>query len=210
MTKRWFTIVGTLVIAAATPAAVWAQNRRGPLSEEEVVEMLHSSVLRGRVADLVARCGIDFDLNHETESDLRDAGLTDEQLETMWRADEARTVGSLRTLNTAEITYVQTYKKGYSASLAALGVPPEGAKPSAEAAGLIDSWLASGKAANNYTVVYTVTETDKNSFPVKYAISMRPIEWQDGRKSFYADQSGVIRWTVEDRAATEQDSPIGR
>ena len=208
MTKRWFTIVGTLLIAAATPAAVWAQNRSGPLTKEEVVEMLHNSVLRGRVADLIFRCGLSFELNREVESDLRDAGLTDEQLEAIWRAAEARPVGMLRTLHTADITYASTYNKGYSPSLEALGVPPEGEKPSAEAAGLVDSRLSSGKPSG-YTVVYTVTETDKNGFPTKYAISMRPGEWREGRKSYYTDQSGVIRWTAEDRAATEQDSPIG-
>ena len=53
-------------------------------------------------------------------------------------------VGSMRTINTAEITYASTYNSGYSRSLSALGSPAAGSEPSALAAGLIDSVLASG------------------------------------------------------------------
>ena len=39
-------------------------------------------------------------------------------------ANQASAVGSLRTLNTAEVTYATTYNTGYSATLGDLGPPP--------------------------------------------------------------------------------------
>jgi hypothetical protein len=57
-------------------------------------------------------------------------------------ASQASAVGSLRTINTAEITYASTYNHGYSSSLATLGPGTEGSPPVESAAGLIDEVLA--------------------------------------------------------------------
>ena len=53
-------------------------------------------------------------------------------------ANQASAVGSLRTLNTAEVTYATTYNVGYSQSLGESGPGPAGnpAVPNATAAGL--------------------------------------------------------------------------
>jgi prepilin-type N-terminal cleavage/methylation domain-containing protein len=56
-------------------------------------------------------------------------------------ANEASAVGSLRVLNTSEVTYNATYNS-YTCSLVALG--PTSGVPSSAAAGIIDSNLASG------------------------------------------------------------------
>jgi type IV pilus assembly protein PilA len=57
-------------------------------------------------------------------------------------ANEASAVGSLRTLNTSEVTYNSTYPNaGFACSLAALGPPASGASASSSAAGLIESNL---------------------------------------------------------------------
>ena len=57
-------------------------------------------------------------------------------------------VGSLRTINTAEITYASTYPKiGFSPSLAVLGCGPDNicySQTTEEHAGLVDPNLASG------------------------------------------------------------------
>ena len=47
-------------------------------------------------------------------------------------ANQASAVGSLRTLNTAEVTYASTYNSGYAAALSYLGPPATGANPTAE------------------------------------------------------------------------------
>src|SRR5579863_1509380 len=59
-------------------------------------------------------------------------------------ANQASAVGSLRTLNTAEITYSSTYNVGFTYSLGYLAPPAGNANPTSTAAGLIDSVLASG------------------------------------------------------------------
>jgi type IV pilus assembly protein PilA len=58
-------------------------------------------------------------------------------------ANEASAVGSLRSINTAEVTYNTTYNT-YTCTLLALGPPSGGAPPSSASAGILDSNLASG------------------------------------------------------------------
>src|ERR1035437_9474146 len=62
-------------------------------------------------------------------------------------ANQASAVGSLRTLNTAEVTYASTYNTGYAAQLSYLGPPATGSNPTVTGGGLIDSVLAG--TANN-------------------------------------------------------------
>src|SRR5260370_9242843 len=56
-------------------------------------------------------------------------------------ANQASAVGSLRTLNTADITYASTYNVGYAGQLSYLGAVGV-ANPNATQAGLVDSILA--------------------------------------------------------------------
>ena len=58
-------------------------------------------------------------------------------------ANQASAVGSLRTLNTAEVTYSTTYNTGYSATLGNLGPAAAGQNtPTAAYAGLVDEVLS--------------------------------------------------------------------
>jgi type IV pilus assembly protein PilA len=124
------------------------------------------------------------------------------------RGNEASAVGSMRTINTAEITYADTYKSGYSPSLAALAPPPGSAQPSASAAGLIDDVLARG-VKNGYRLTYTPGQPDKDGHIGTYTVTARPLEFgKSGRRSYFTDQSGVIRVTEENRPATVKDPPL--
>jgi len=58
-------------------------------------------------------------------------------------ANEASAVGSLRSLNTAEVTYFTAYNS-YTCALATMGPPSSGSPVTSAAAGIIDSNLASG------------------------------------------------------------------
>jgi type IV pilus assembly protein PilA len=123
--------------------------------------------------------------------------------------DQASAVGSLRTINSAETTYAQTYRTCFTPSLAALAPPPAGAQPSASAPGLIDKWLASG-VRNGYRFTYAPGPHDKAGCIQSYTLSARPLEYGlTGRKNFFTDQSGVIRETSEDRPATVEDPATG-
>jgi type IV pilus assembly protein PilA len=124
-------------------------------------------------------------------------------------SNQSSAVGSLRTLNNAEVTYSSTYTTGFSATLLALGPAADGATETASAAGLIDSSLASGKAGK-YTLTYTVSRDAAGNITA-YTTSARPII--DCRRpnfpSFFTDESGVIRGTDENRPATVHDPPLG-
>jgi len=125
-------------------------------------------------------------------------------------ANQASAVLSLRIINTAEATYVDTYKGRYSPSLAALGPPPEGTQPSAAAAGLVDSLLAGGGVKSGYRFTYAPGPPDKAGHIQSYAVTARPsVYGATGNRSYFTDQSGVIRMTSEDRSATATDSPLG-
>ena len=65
---------------------------------------------------------------------------------------------ALRGFNKAQVLY-QIYGKGFACRLDQLGPPPNGAKPSAESAGVIDRELASGKFAG-YNIQLKCTPGD--------------------------------------------------
>jgi type IV pilus assembly protein PilA len=58
-------------------------------------------------------------------------------------ANEASAVGSLRSVNTAEVTYNTTYNS-YTCALSNLGPPTGGSPVSSSSAGILDSNLAAG------------------------------------------------------------------
>lgn len=125
-----------------------------------------------------------------------------------WAVNEAITVGNLRAINAAEVGYARVYNSSYSPTLDALGPKPKGSQPTAAAADLIDGILSSGKKSG-YTFTYLPGALAQSGRVSAYKISARPIEFgKTGIRSFFADESGSIRFTPEDRAATSKDPPI--
>jgi hypothetical protein len=115
----------------------------------------------------------------------------------------------IRIILAAEITYADTYKAGYSPSLAALGPPAAGTPPSASAADLIDSVLAGGSKLG-YTFTYRAGPCDAAGHIKTFTVVGRPaIYGETGSKSYFTDDSGIIRQTNQDRPATPQDPPFG-
>jgi len=121
-------------------------------------------------------------------------------------ANQASAVGSLRTLNTAEITYASTYNVGYSSQLSYIGPPAAGANPTSVLAGLVDSVLAGG-TKSGYSFTYTPGPSDASGRINTYAITATPISTSTGTNSYYTDQSGVIRQNSTATAGST-DSPI--
>jgi len=120
-------------------------------------------------------------------------------------ANEASAVASCRNLNSAETTYTAYYQQGFAPTLSALGPPASGA-PTATAAGLIDSILASGYKSG-YIFVYTPTAgsiVGYGGYQVKANPSSPDVT---GTRYFFDDESGVIRMAVG-VAAGPSDSPI--
>jgi prepilin-type N-terminal cleavage/methylation domain-containing protein len=132
-------------------------------------------------------------------------------------ANQSSAVGSLRTLNTAEVTYATTYNTGYSATLGDLGPAPSAASPVATAAGLVDEVL-SGSAAggatsmisskSGYQFTYATGGADSTGKINLYSLTATPISvGTTGTNFYYTDQSGVIRQNSTAVAAST-DSPL--
>lgn len=120
-------------------------------------------------------------------------------------ANESSAVGSMRTIGTAQVTYASTYPNcGFSATLAELGGVP-GAAPTEAAAGLIDDVLAGG-SKSGYTFTYAAGAGDcgQTTAPrVTYTLDGRPLAFnQSGLRSYFSDQSGVVRFNTADAPAT--------
>ncbi len=112
-------------------------------------------------------------------------------------ANEASAVGSLRSLNTACITYSTTYGS-YPTSLANLG---PGSPATSTTADLIDSVLASG-TKSGYSFAFAGGGTT-------YNIKATPVTvGTTGQRAFYTDQSGVIRANTSGANPTATDPPI--
>lgn len=126
-------------------------------------------------------------------------------------------VGSLRTINTAEVTYSSTYTTGFSASLAALGLPRV-------VGPLIDPQLASGektckldRGGHIVEVVYRFTYTpihEPSSKRIKgFIIKARPVKYEEKlTPSLFVrfpstEDPRDIHVTFEDRDATPADFP---
>ncbi|MDP9147381.1 MAG: prepilin-type N-terminal cleavage/methylation domain-containing protein [Acidobacteriota bacterium] len=110
-------------------------------------------------------------------------------------ANESSAVGSLRTINTAQVTYSSTYGVGYG-TLANLTTPAAGcAAASAAVACLIDSNLGGGtKSGYTFTSVPAGgAGTAANPFVTFNSTANPVVQGQTGQSSFCSDESGVLR-----------------
>ena len=110
-------------------------------------------------------------------------------------AREMGAIATLKTINTVQIQYQSQFGQ-YATSLPQLG-PPAGAgsNEGAQAANLISSNLASGSSGGyNYTVTQTPTGFAAVAVPKVYN--------NTGRRSFYLDQTGIIRESTTQEPAT--------
>jgi len=122
-------------------------------------------------------------------------------------ANQASAVGSLRTLNTAEITYSSTYNVGFTYAMNYLmPTSSASANPNSTAAGLIDSVLASG-AKSGYSFTYSPGVSDSTGRINTYSFWASPLNSSTGTNYYYTDQSGVIRQNST-TTAQSTDSPI--
>jgi type IV pilus assembly protein PilA len=126
-------------------------------------------------------------------------------------ANEASAVGSLRTINTAEVTYASTYPtQGFATDLGTLG--GTGTSATSATALLLDNVLgaAGGSAApGNVKSGYSFYVTATGAQPVPtYSSNANPVSVdQTGKRYFYSDSSGVIRYNTTVTALVT-DSPL--
>ena len=117
-------------------------------------------------------------------------------------ANEASAVGSIRTLNTAEVTYASTYPNlGFTCTLASLG--PAGSVATSAAAGLVDSVLGSGVKSGYSFVLTGCTAAGSTGINVTYTSQGSPVVvGQTGQRAFCSDQSGVIKFDAAGSGST--------
>ena len=121
------------------------------------------------------------------------------------RANESNAVSNLRTISTANVVYNTTYGGFFAPTLVTLAGDP--AIPSATAAGLIDSVLASGVKAG-YIFTYAPLAKDSNGNAQAFSVNADPVApGTTGDRHFYIDQTGVIRQNLT-AAASGSDAPI--
>jgi len=120
-------------------------------------------------------------------------------------ADESSAAQSIRTINTALVSYSSTYPSaGFAPTLAALG----GANPctaTSTNACLLDEVLTAGTKAG-YSFAFT---GDGLTPSVTYAVTATPVSIGiSGQRQFCSDQTSVIRYTTTGSGCTNASSPI--
>jgi type IV pilus assembly protein PilA len=138
-------------------------------------------------------------------------------------ANEATAVGSLRTINTAVLTYATEYENGFPSSLKAAGLEP-GERATCNHAFLLDIALTSGRRYG-YVFTYTPRYPGDATAPVispkaaangctsggasGYTVAADPIRrGTTGQRSFFTDQSGIIRVSNDGEPATVDSPPL--
>ena len=122
-------------------------------------------------------------------------------------ANEASAVGSVRTINTAQVSYSLTYPdQGYASVLSILG--GTGA-PTQTNAGLLDAVLSNGSKSGYQFKLSAATGTSGSTF-LTYTQQAWPVNAnQTGIRSFYSDQTGIIRYnSTGNTSPASTDKPL--
>jgi type IV pilus assembly protein PilA len=116
-------------------------------------------------------------------------------------AQEMGAIAELGTINKAEIQYQSQFGQ-YATALPQLGPPTtSGAAEGPQSAGLIPGNL-SGGTASGYN--FTITQT-----PTGYAVNAVPKAFgSTGRRTFYSDQTGIVRENWGADPATAQSPEL--
>jgi type II secretory pathway pseudopilin PulG len=119
-------------------------------------------------------------------------------------ANEASAVGTVRTLNTAQITYAATNpERGYAPDLATLGPDPSGTVSySADHAGIIDATLGNPSCTasawcRKSGFRFSVTAVCKHGLCDEFVVVSTPVDSNTGGRNFCSTSDGVIRFNKE-------------
>jgi type IV pilus assembly protein PilA len=136
-------------------------------------------------------------------------------------ANEASAVGTLRTIDIGATTYAVEYENGFPPKFEVLGGGPSGAQ-NCDHASLLDDTLIRTHRKSGYVFTYTPKLQDDDApstvsaaagskgctsaGAIAFGVTAEPAEPdKSGRRSFYTDQTGVIRYATEGTA--DADSP---
>ncbi len=119
------------------------------------------------------------------------------------QAQEVGAIQALKTINQMEIQY-QSQFGNYATTLAQLGPPTgSGTAEGPDAAGLIPASLAAGSTGGyNFTLTATPTGYSATAVPKVFNST--------GRRTFYTDQTGVLRENWGQEAPTPTSPELGK
>jgi len=129
-------------------------------------------------------------------------------------ANQASAADSLRTLDSAATAYSNTYADGYPGGLAVLA--PPGGNATCDAAGLIDSVLASGqKSGYQFTwqvgaeqVINVPAGCSAAGYSDMFAVTASPFGYPTGTTYYCVDGTGVIRQSFTVITPTTAGCPV--
>jgi hypothetical protein len=117
--------------------------------------------------------------------------------------NESAAAATLRTLNTSLIAYSATYPElGFPSGLQALSGADDQESTQDHAKFVDSGFMQSTPILGGYEFRYQVID------PMHYQITATPAEPVKGKKSFFTDESCVIRSTTESRPANANDPPL--
>jgi type IV pilus assembly protein PilA len=128
-------------------------------------------------------------------------------LKSKMAANESSAVGSVRTINTGEVTYAAGCPNvGYSATLVELntgGICPAGLN-------IIDNVLGGAAGVKSgYKFTYTPGAVDASGLVNLYQIVAVPaVIGTTGQRGFFSDQTGVVRYTLLGASPTNASSAL--
>jgi type IV pilus assembly protein PilA len=114
------------------------------------------------------------------------------------QANETAAIRTMRTIEQAELLYTETYpSRGYACSLRAMGGEPNAGPPSADAAQVLPSDLASGIKSGYIFTIGNCTRVSLSGTErvTGYTIIAIPkVPGKTGNRGFCGDESGVIKY----------------
>lgn len=121
-------------------------------------------------------------------------------------ANEASAIGSLRTIDTANIEYSQKYG-GFASNLSSLG-GTDCAHADKDHACLIDPTLAGGQRSG-YRFTYSAEDSDNDGVVDKFLVEAEPIaKNSSGRRTYCSDGTGVVRNETDGSRCTAESPMI--
>jgi len=190
------------------PIAMMTQRLR--LVSPEMAESL-SQVAGQSTPAVVCAYGEESAIRQASTSATLDAGVVlvvaaiaiPNLLRSRIAANEASTVGMIRTVNVAQVTYAAAYpQRGFAPDLATLGPDPGGTgAASADHAGLIDATLGNasctaGKWCTKSGFRFTIKAVCLQQQCGQFVVVGTPVASNTGGRSFCSTSDGVIRFTT--------------
>ena len=172
-----------------------------------------SQMLGGSIPGVIGLYGEEKAIREASSSNGIDTGMVlvvaaiaiPNLLRSRMAANEASAVGSVRTVNTAQVTYSVTYpKRGFAPNLAALGPDPRGpGAGTAEHADLIVEALANTNCTADAWCTksgyhFRVTAVCKQQLCKEYVVVATPVDSNTGTRSFCSTSEAVIRYKLSE------------